>query len=95
MSLNGLHFNHRTESGVLFHMIGAVSEFGKLGVTVIGNDVEEVERLYGRVIDVLDAECTIGQTPSGQPWGEREPRADVIEGRAHTAFRYSHIWCFQ
>ena len=62
--MNGLHYSHRTESGVLFHMIGAVSEFGKLGVTVIGNDVEEVGRLYGRVIDVLDAECAIGQTPS-------------------------------
>ncbi len=64
VSMNALHFSHRTESGVLFHMIGAVSEFGKLGVTVIGNDVEEVGRLYGRVIDVLDAECAIGQTPS-------------------------------
>ena len=66
MSINGLHFSHRTESGVLFHMIGAVSEFGKLGLTVIGNDVEEVEGLYGRVIEVLDAECRLGQTPSGQ-----------------------------
>jgi hypothetical protein len=67
VSLNGLHFSHRTESGVLFHMIGAVSEFGKLGVTVIGNDVDEVERLYARVITVLDTECTIGRTPSGLP----------------------------
>jgi hypothetical protein len=66
MSMNGLHFSHRTESGVLFHMIGAVSEYGKLGLTVIGNDVEEVEGLYGRVIQVLDAECRLGQTPSGQ-----------------------------
>jgi hypothetical protein len=65
VSLNGLHFSHRTESGVLFHMIGAVSQFGKLGLTVIGNDVEEVERLYTRVIDVLEAECMIGRAPSG------------------------------
>ena len=47
-------------------MIGAVSEYGKLGVTVIGNDVDEVERLYARVISVLDAECALGHTPSGQ-----------------------------
>ena len=26
VSMNGLHFSHGTESGVLFHMIGAVSE---------------------------------------------------------------------
>ena len=31
---NGLHYSHRTESGVLFHLIGALSEFGKLGLTV-------------------------------------------------------------
>jgi hypothetical protein len=66
VSMNGLHFSHRTESGVLFHMIGAVSEYGKLGVTVIGNDVDEVERLYARVISVLDAECALGHTPSEQ-----------------------------
>ena len=35
---NGLHYSHRTESGVLFHLIGALSEYGKLGLTVIGND---------------------------------------------------------
>ena len=63
--MNGLHFSHRTESGVLFHMIGAVSEFGKLGVTVIGNDVEEVEGLYG----AGDRACS---TPSAR-WARRPP----------------------
>jgi hypothetical protein len=71
VSMNGLHFSHRTESGVLFHMIGAVSEFGKLGVTVIGNDVPEVERIYARVIEVLDAESTLGRSPSGHTWIDR------------------------
>ena len=28
---NGLHYSYRTESGVLFHLIGALSEWGKLG----------------------------------------------------------------
>jgi hypothetical protein len=37
---NGLHYSHRTESGVLFHLIGALSEFGKLGLTVIANSAE-------------------------------------------------------
>jgi hypothetical protein len=61
VSMNGLHFSHRTESGALFHMIGAMSQFGKLGLTAIGNDMEEVEQLYARAIKVLDAECTVGQ----------------------------------
>ena len=43
-----LHYNHRTESGVLFHLIGAVSEFGKLGVTAIANTPAEADTLYER-----------------------------------------------
>ena len=31
LTVNQLHYDQRTESGVLFHLIGAVSEFGKLG----------------------------------------------------------------
>jgi hypothetical protein len=68
LSVNGLHYSHRTESGVLFHMIGALSEFGKLGLTVIGNDAAEVDGLYDRVIHVLDSECGMGHAPSGYTW---------------------------
>ena len=66
--MNALHYNHRTESGVLFHMIGAVSEFGKLGLTVIGNDDAEVDALYQRTLDVLRVESTFGHLPSGSEW---------------------------
>ncbi|MEZ5316763.1 MAG: peptide ligase PGM1-related protein [Vicinamibacterales bacterium] len=58
---NGLHYSHRTESGVLFHLIGALSEFGKLGVTVIDNSPGEVDALYARTLQVLDAETAYGQ----------------------------------
>jgi hypothetical protein len=57
---NGLHYSHRTESGVLFHLIGALSEFGKLGVTVIANSPEEVDELYRHTLQVLDAETVYG-----------------------------------
>lgn len=60
---HGLHYSHRTESGVLFHMIGALSEFGKLGVTVIASSREEVEELYDRALEVLDAETVYGWAP--------------------------------
>ncbi len=46
-------------------MIGAVSQFGKLGLTVIGNDMEEVGGIYRRVMHVMDAEGAIGRTPTG------------------------------
>ena len=57
---NGLHYSHRTESGVLFHLIGALSEYGKLGLTVIASSREEVQELYARTLDVLARETGIG-----------------------------------
>jgi hypothetical protein len=64
-TLHGLHYSHRTESGALFHLVGAMSEFGKLGVTVIGNSPEEVTQLYNQTLHVLDAETMVGNVPSG------------------------------
>lgn len=57
---NSLHYSHRTESGVLFHLIGALSEYGKLGLTVIASSPEEVQDLYARTLDVLARETSIG-----------------------------------
>jgi hypothetical protein len=56
ITMNRLDFNHRTGTGVLFHMIGAVSQFGKFGMTAIGNDRDEAERLFTETIEVLDRE---------------------------------------
>ncbi|HEV8268150.1 MAG TPA: peptide ligase PGM1-related protein [Thermoanaerobaculia bacterium] len=61
LTFNGLHYNYNTESGVLFHLIGAVSEFGKLGMSAIGNTREEVEALYAKTLDILDRETTHGR----------------------------------
>jgi hypothetical protein len=64
LTINKLHYNHGTESGVLFHLIGAVSEFGKLGLTAIANSREEVDDLYRRTLAVLDRECSFGKPPA-------------------------------
>jgi hypothetical protein len=61
LTFNKLHYNHHTESGVLFHLIGAVSEFGKLGLTAIGNSRDEVADLYQRTLGILDAETSLGR----------------------------------
>jgi hypothetical protein len=56
LTFNKLHYSHGSESGVLFHLIGALSEFGKLGLTAIGDSREEVNELYVRTLTVLDNE---------------------------------------
>jgi hypothetical protein len=52
-----LHFNTITETGTVFHLIGCLSEFGKLGLTSIGNSPQQAEEIYNHVIDVLDQEA--------------------------------------
>jgi len=61
VTVNQLHYNHRTESGVLFHLIGALSEFGKLGLTAIANNHREAQQLYDRTLAILAAETRYGR----------------------------------
>jgi hypothetical protein len=60
VTINQLSFDYRAETGVLFHLIGALSEYGKLGVTAIGNSHEEADALYYRTLEVLEAETVYG-----------------------------------
>lgn len=53
---HGLHFDGATQRGVMFHMIGALSQYGKMGMVCIGASREEAYSLYLKTIAVLDAE---------------------------------------
>lgn len=67
LTVNRLHYSHGTESGVLFHLIGAVSEYGKLGLTAIANSREQVDELYRRTLAILDRETAYGRPPDDLP----------------------------
>jgi hypothetical protein len=71
-----LHFDTATETGMVFHLMGCLSEFGKLGLTSIGNSPQQAEEIYQRLIRALDTETYPGSredgpTPSSLPidWG--------------------------
>lgn len=51
-----LHFDSSSQTGNVFHLMGALSEFGKLGLTCIGDSLQQAEDLYNKVVKVLDAE---------------------------------------
>jgi hypothetical protein len=51
-----LHFHGATQQGVVFHLIGALSEFGKLGVLCIGDSPERAQELYRQTVEVLNKE---------------------------------------
>ncbi|MGD1804698.1 peptide ligase PGM1-related protein [Dapis sp. BLCC M126] len=67
IALNRLHFDSGTETGTLFHMMGCLSQFGKLGLTSIGNSPEQAEEIYQKVVNTLDNETTGDNNSWGLP----------------------------
>ncbi|MDQ6903343.1 MAG: carboxylate-amine ligase [Bacteroidota bacterium] len=53
---NEILYNGSTQQGVMFHMIGALSQYGKLGILCIGSDQAKTIELYNRTIEVLNRE---------------------------------------
>ncbi len=51
-----LNFNSSNRTGNVFHLMGALSQYGKLGLISIGNSLEEAETIYNEVEAVLDKE---------------------------------------
>ena len=54
---HGLHFDQSRQTGVVFHMMAALTEAGHLGMTAVGDSREEARATYERAIAVLDAEA--------------------------------------
>lgn len=55
--LNGLHYSNAHEEGVMFHLISALSQFGKVGLVSIGSSPERAVEYYNKVVQVLNDEC--------------------------------------
>ncbi len=51
-----LHFDSGNETGTVFHLMGCLSQFGKLGLTSIGDSPQQAEDIYNKVVKVLDDE---------------------------------------
>ena len=49
-----LHFSSIDGVGVVFHLMGCLSEHGKLGLTCIGNTPDEAEAIYEKVVSTID-----------------------------------------
>jgi len=55
----GLHFDQSRQTGVVFHMMSALGEHGRTGLTAVADDPEGANALYEQVLSVLDEECAI------------------------------------
>jgi hypothetical protein len=54
--LHDLHYDGTMHEGVVFHLIGALSEFGKVGVLCVGASPERADELYRRTVEIMDRE---------------------------------------
>jgi hypothetical protein len=55
--LHGLHYDGTFQEGVMFHLIGALSQFGKLGVVCIGSTPERALKFYKKTVELLKMEA--------------------------------------
>ena len=55
---HNLHFGQTRQTGVLFHMMSALGELGRMGLTAVGNSHEEAKATYDRAIAVLNEETS-------------------------------------
>ncbi len=52
-----LIYDGAAQEGVMFHLVGALSEYGKLGLVCIGSTPERAQAFYDKTILILDHEC--------------------------------------
>ena len=53
---HNLHFDQTRQTGVVFHMMSALGELGRTGLTAVGNSHEDAREIYNRAVAVLDDE---------------------------------------
>lgn len=63
---NGLHFDVLRQQGVVFNLIGALSEFGKLGLVSIAGTPEKAREIFNATVAVLDRETRNGNADAGK-----------------------------
>ena len=56
--VHDLHYDGSSQEGVMFHLIGALSQYGKLGVVCIGSSPERAKYFYYETVKVLNVECS-------------------------------------
>jgi hypothetical protein len=53
----GLGFDQTRQTGVVFHMMSALSERGRVGLTAVGDSHAEADRFYAQARAALDEEA--------------------------------------
>jgi len=64
-ALHKVNFDASRQTGVVFHMMAALTENGHFGMTAVGDSPEEAQELYDKAIEVLteDARESLAERP--------------------------------
>jgi hypothetical protein len=54
---HGIGYRHTTGTGALFYMIGALSQYGKIGMTCIADSADAAQALFEEATRILDLEA--------------------------------------
>jgi hypothetical protein len=63
----GLHFDHTTKKGAVFHMLTALGRHGIIGVTAVSDSHDEARTLFERTREALDGEARAAARERGLP----------------------------
>jgi PGM1 C-terminal domain len=67
LARSGLHFDQARETGVVFHMMSALTTFGRVGMTAISETPESTQALYDTAERALLAEAHEASRPPSLP----------------------------
>jgi len=54
-----LHFDPSRQTGIVFHMMSALGDSGRVGLTAVADTLDEADALYRKMISTLDAEARL------------------------------------
>jgi hypothetical protein len=54
--VHNLLYDGTRQEGVMFHMISALSQFGKVGVVCIGRSPEAARDFFAKTVEILELE---------------------------------------
>ncbi len=55
----GIHFDQTHQTGVVFHMMSALGDRGRVGMTAVGDTPEQANEIYEKAVEVLDEEAQL------------------------------------
>ena len=62
---HNIHFDQTRQTGVVFHMMSALGEHGRVGLTAVGNSPADADTLFAKAVEILDQEALLAANREG------------------------------